>query len=64
MPLVTKAIIMEKLAIFLFVLFSVSAIQAQTNAIKANPLGFLVGWANVEYEFKTNDSQSLSINAL
>lgn len=46
----------------LFLAFNSS--NAQTNVIKANPLGLAFGIANAGYEFATNESQTLTISGI
>jgi hypothetical protein len=55
---------MKKILIFLFVLSSMGAIQAQSGVFKVNPLGLAFGVANAGYEFETKEGQSTSISAL
>ena len=38
--------------------------NAQESAIKANPIGFDFGIANVDYEFSLNDTQTVIVSAL
>ena len=38
--------------------------NAQESAIKANPIGFAFGIANVDYEFALNDTQTVIVSAL
>lgn len=49
------------LAIFSILAFTTNA---QSKAVKANPLGLLFGIGNAGFEFTTTDSQSLSFSGL
>jgi len=41
-----------------------TSVNAQEQAIKANPIGLAFGVANAGYEFSTNDNQTLTIAGL
>ena len=45
-------------------ILSLANLNAQEQAIKANPIGLAFGIANVGYEFSTNDNQTLTIAGL
>ncbi|WJJ95817.1 DUF3575 domain-containing protein [Algibacter luteus] len=45
-------------------LLSLTSMNAQEQAIKANPIGLAFGVANAGYEFSTNDNQTLTIAGL
>ena len=56
---------MKKLIVTTLIFFSLAlTINAQEQAIKANPIGLAFGVANAGYEFATNDAQTLSISGL
>ncbi|NJN50281.1 MAG: DUF3575 domain-containing protein [Polaribacter sp.] len=44
-------------------IFTLSTLSAQTNAVKANPLGLAVGFLNAGYEFGVADTQSVMVSA-
>ncbi|MGB5419802.1 DUF3575 domain-containing protein [Algibacter sp.] len=44
--------------------FGLTSVNAQDQAIKANPIGLAFGVANAGYEFATNDSQTLTVSGL
>ena len=54
---------MKKLVLGLVLLLS-GSLFAQSNAIKANPLGLAFGIANAGYEFTTKDAQTATISGL
>lgn len=54
---------MKRILIFAIALISVSAMNAQTQIVKANPLGLAVGIANAGYEFTMGESNSLTVSA-
>lgn len=55
---------MKKILFIAIALISFNYANAQSNAIKVNPIGLLVGVGNAGYEFKTNDAQSATISGL
>ena len=54
--------ILKKLFILSITLFALSFAKAQTNVIKANPIGFVYGIANVSYERAFADNQSIAFS--
>lgn len=56
---------MKKLFIAaIMAVFTMTSMNAQTQAIKVNPVGAAFGLGNLSYEFSTTDTQSLSVSAL
>ena len=54
--------ISKKLFILSITLFTLSFAKAQSNVIKANPIGFVYGIANVSYERAFADKQSIMLS--
>ena len=55
---------MKKTILFLIFTSFIFTIKAQNNIIKANPLGFAFGIANIGVEFAGKGNQSTTISAL
>ncbi len=55
---------MKKILVLGMLFFAFNITNAQTNVIKANPLGLAFGIANAGYEFTTSDSQTATISGL
>jgi hypothetical protein len=55
---------MKKILVLGMLFFAFNIANAQTNVIKANPLGLIFGIANAGYEFATTDSQTATISGI
>lgn len=55
---------MKKILVIGMLFFAFKNSNAQTQVIKANPLGLLFGIANAGYEFTTTDKQTATISGL
>lgn len=55
---------MKKVFLIALALCSFSAINAQSNVFKVNPIGLAFGVANAGFEFKTKEDQSTMISAI
>ena len=55
---------MKRILILGMLLFAFNITNAQTNIVKANPLGLAFGIANAGYEFATTDSQTATISGI
>jgi hypothetical protein len=55
---------MKKILVLGMLFFAFTTVKAQSNIIKANPLGLAFGIANAGFEYATTDSQSLTISGI
>jgi hypothetical protein len=55
---------MKKILVLGMLFFAFTTTKAQTNIIKANPLGLAFGIANAGYEFATTDTQTLTVSGI
>ena len=55
---------MKKSFLVLIAVFTFSMSFAQEQAVKVNPIGILVGYANAGYEFTVKETQTVTVSAL
>ncbi len=55
---------MKKTCLLIMAIFTFSFVNAQEQAVKANPIGLAFGVANAGYEFTVKDAQTLTVSGL
>ena len=55
---------MKKILVIGMLFFAFTTTKAQSNIIKANPLGLAFGIANAGYEFATTETQTITVSGI